>query len=795
MSSPERPLDEGSMAAGWIRDTSERTERRPTDVALLVSAGIVTLLAGMWAQTRSTVDANLFHTFNDLSDNLVGLAKSVYALGSIWAVLAVTVLLLVVRQGRAAWHGALGGAGAWAVAQLLNEILGTHSTGGLGVHVRLGDGPSFPVANVAAVTGLAFALAPYLVRPLRRVFAIVILLVSAAAMYLGAGFPSDVLGGIVLGFALAALVRVVFGSPGGRPSIAEVKTALTDMGYEVTQIGEAVEQVPRASVMDVVFSTGERARVDAFGRDQRDARVAAKAWHSLMYHDPGLPVFGSRIQQVEHIGYTLMLAERASVDAARLVRTGVGGADAAVLVTTSPQGTAIGACPVEQVTAAVLASAWAQLDRLHTAGIAHGNLDRIRVLVTGDGNVAFDDFTSADATGDQYRYDRDDAAMLVLTAQLVGDERAVAAAVDALGTDRIAEVIPVVQPAALPAGLTKGIKHQGKVLKELRGALATACGVDDVPPLKIKRLTLVNIGMLAGILFALAIAIPSLEGVDWASVQSEFEHAVWGWAVLALVLYPLVPTAWATALLGCVNRDLPFVPTVLTQLACTFLNLITPNGIGGTALQLDYLHKQGVPVASGGSAMVLSTGVGGAIQMALFLLAAAITATAVDSSSSSSSGSGTTTLWVIVIVAVVVGVILMVPKIRGKVVPAVQRAASDIWAVLRNPRKAMQLFGGDLAGNLVYPFLLGLCLMAFGAHLSFAQLVVVQIGAGMLGSVAPVPGGIGVQEAALTAGLTAFGIDSNTALATVLVFRGITFVLPPVFGFFTLQWLRRAGYA
>ena len=104
---------------------------------------------------------------------------------------------------------------------------------------------------------------------------------------------------------------------------------------------------------------------------------------------------------------------------------------------------------------------------------------------------------------------------------------------------------------------------------------------------------------------------------------------------------------------------------------------------------------------------------------------------------------------------------LRIPKVRGKVVPAVKRAATDIWAVLRNPKKAMQLFGGDLAGNLVYPFLLGLCLLAFGAHLDFAQLVVVQVGAGMLGNVAPVPGGIGVQEAALTAGLTAFGIDAQ----------------------------------
>ena len=104
--------------------------------------------------------------------------------------------------------------------------------------------------------------------------------------------------------------------------------------------------------------------------------------------------------------------------------------------------------------------------------------------------------------------------------------------------------------------------------------------------------------------------------------------------------------------------------------------------------------------------------------------------------------------------------------------PAVKRAASDIWAVSAIRRKALQLFGGDLAGNLIYPAMLGLCLLAFHQRLDFAELIVVQIGAGMLGSVAPVPGGIGVQEAALTAGLTSFGIPAAPALATVLVFRG-----------------------
>jgi uncharacterized membrane protein YbhN (UPF0104 family) len=384
--------------------------------------------------------------------------------------------------------------------------------------------------------------------------------------------------------------------------------------------------------------------------------------------------------------------------------------------------------------------------------------------------------------------------LLVLTADLVGDERAIAAMVAALGKERAGAVIPVVQPAALPGGLTKGVKHQGKSLKSLRGDLATATGAEDVPPLKIKRLSLLNIGMLIGVLFAVGIAFHSMEGIDWNSVQGEFEDATWAWALLAFVLWPLIPTAWATALMGCVNKDLPFVPTVLTQVACTFLNLITPNGIGGTALQIDYLHKQDVPVASAGSAMVLSTGVGGAIQMILFLSAAAITATAVDTSSSSDSSSSNALL-AIAVVAALVGVVLFIPKIKNKVVPAVKRAATDIWAVIRTPKKALQLVGGDTAGNLIYPALLGLCLLAFHQHLDFAQLVVVQVGAGMVGNVAPVPGGIGVTEAALTAGLTSFGIPAAPALATVLVFRGITFLIPPFFGFFTLRWLRAKGYA
>ena len=146
---------------------------------------------------------------------------------------------------------------------------------------------------------------------------------------------------------------------------------------------------------------------------------------------------------------------------------------------------------------------------------------------------------------------------------------------------------------------------------------------------------------------------------------------------------------------------------------------------------------------------------------------------------------------IVAVVAALIGALLLFPKLRGKVVPQIKRAASDVWAVLRTPKKALQLFGGALVGNLAGAAVLGLCLLAFGQHLAFAELLVVQLGAGVLASLAPVPGGVGVQGAALTGALTGFGVASAPALAAVFLYRGVTFVLPPIVGFFTLRWLRK----
>jgi uncharacterized membrane protein YbhN (UPF0104 family) len=66
--------------------------------------------------------------------------------------------------------------------------------------------------------------------------------------------------------------------------------------------------------------------------------------------------------------------------------------------------------------------------------------------------------------------------------------------------------------------------------------------------------------------------------------------------------------------------------------------------------------------------------------------------------------------------------------------------------------------------------------------------------ASLIGGAVPVPGGAGVVEAGLIAGLTSAGIPQDQAVAAVLIQRTFTAYLPPTWGWLTLAWMRRREY-
>ena len=124
----------------------------------------------------------------------------------------------------------------------------------------------------------------------------------------------------------------------------------------------------------------------------------------------------------------------------------------------------------------------------------------------------------------------------------------------------------------------------------------------------------------------------------------------------------------------------------------------------------------------------------------------------------------------------------------------VRDALSAVRTVSRLRNKRLQLFGGSLATQVLYALTLGFASHAYGFDLDLGQLLLVNTGATVFAAIVPVPGGIGVAEAGLTAGLVAVGVPESAAFAIALTHRLCSYYLPPIWGYFALRWLLHKDY-
>ncbi len=97
---------------------------------------------------------------------------------------------------------------------------------------------------------------------------------------------------------------------------------------------------------------------------------------------------------------------------------------------------------------------------------------------------------------------------------------------------------------------------------------------------------------------------------------------------------------------------------------------------------------------------------------------------------------------------------------------------------------AVAYWGFDIAA-------LGCCFRAFGGHPTVAVIVMGYF-LGTLGSLLPLPGGIGGVEGAMIGSFVAFGIGAGQALIAVLAYRAISFWLPTLPGIAGYIALRRS---
>jgi glycosyltransferase 2 family protein len=430
--------------------------RHPGDLVRLVTAlAILVVSAELVQRDRvGVLETNVFRLVNDLPGWLYPPLWAVMETGNLVAVPVIAAAAALTRRFRLAVNLAVAGAAAWLLARIVKQVVERGRPPGLldAVHLHgpTATGLGYVSGHAAVAVALASVASPYLSRPMRRVAWAVAAAVCIARLYVGAHLPLDVVGGAALGWAIGALVHLLLGAPGGRPSVERARRALAACGLDPGRVEPLGGPDDRRSARFVATTrSGERLFVKLIPRERRDADLLYRAWRRLVGGAAPDAGVSSPREQVQREAYLALLASRADVRAPAVVYAGPCDGDAGLLVQRFVPGRPLDEYQPEEVGDELLRAIWRQVAALREARIAHGDLGRQSVVVDERDRPWLVDFDQADAVAGDDLLDADVAELLASLAVRLGPERPLAAATEELGTTAVAQALRSARPAAL----------------------------------------------------------------------------------------------------------------------------------------------------------------------------------------------------------------------------------------------------------------------------------------------------------------------------------------------------------
>jgi uncharacterized membrane protein YbhN (UPF0104 family) len=806
------PLQVPVAPAGWQRWRSlvfapvgdGQRRRRGSDGVRLAAATAGLLCCVLVIHYGFRVDRTITRVLNPPPSAISWLVTLVYDAGSFGVTAALIVLALLARRWVVARDIGLSVAGTVAVAGLLILLLGADGGRGSGTVIS-GYYVRFPVFQIAIFMAVATAALPYLARPVQRLVEAFIGLSALASVVGGHGLPVNVLGSLAIGWGVTALVHLVFGSPLGLPATTDVVALLRDLGVPASQVHPLARQEWGVAKYAATLETATpgpapELGVSVYGRDAADAKLLAKTGRFLFYRDSGPTLTFTRLQQVEHEAYLTLRAGQAGVNAPEVIEAGRAGPSGdALIVCRLPPGTMLSAARPEDVTDQMLDSLLGQVLTLRAARLAHGEISGDTVLLDPvTQTAALTNYRSATSQAGEYVLDRDLASAIAAAAVVVGAERAAAAASRCLSAEVLTGVLQHLRRAGLNPVLARDLRGHKKLLDQVREQAARAESI-EVPKLaEPRRISVANLVLIIGTLIGGWALIGVL--IDVTQSFDTIIGADWLWVIAAFVLAQLAFAGSAVEDMGGVAGELQFGRVLALEIANSFSGLA-----GGTAAifatRVRFFQQQGYDASVALSSSAAVTTASWVIKTALFLISVPLAWGTLDLAEHPTAGADHV-VWLILIAVVgagiLIGLVLGIPKLRRLAAAKVRPRLLDMWAnarsVATSPVKVTQLLGGALGGQLAVALALSASLRAFGDHLSLPTLILVITLASVIGGVAPVPGGMGVVEAGLILGLTAAGVSEVDATAAVFIQRLFSAYLPPIWGWFSLMWLRRHEY-
>jgi uncharacterized protein (TIRG00374 family) len=775
--------------------------RHPADVARLVLnvalLGLLLLLSWLAPQGMRTFTDNLLELVGELPRPLAEGLVGVIQLIAVVLPVAIVISLL--------WHGRFVLLGLLAVAATLGAAtmaVLTHVTRHAVPVEHIGFerveswfiGGQFPSsAYICGATAVLICASPWLSYRWRRAGYVFMAAALVGRVMTATEVPIRLGLTLTAGAAIGSLVLVVLGGPRRRVDVDAVATALG-------QVGLPPRDVHRTSGEDdvpVFAVTGEDGHVHTatvIGRDQRDSDLLLYAWRILTRRslEQVSPV-GSPSRAVRREALSLSMFGAAGVVVPKPVAVAETDEEAAVLVTDQPDGIQLADLPEDDIDDALLDTLWQQVARLQQRRMAHRALDTQRIVIA-DGCPILVAPRQADLQASDEVLGADVAQVLACLAATVGPERAVASAARQLPVEALVRAVPLVQPAVFTGATRRAYRGDKQAVTDLRDHLADVAGVEHVEVAPVSRITVKGVVSLVGSV-VLGYYLLSLAS-NWDEIWTAFAEANLAFAVPIIVLISVTYVTGALTLHGAVMTHLSLTRTTAVMFGQEFLNRFTPADAGGMAMRVRYLQLNGEDTTVAAAAVGLTSAANGFVQAILLVVFLTWGGTS-DRLDDFEAPDWEPILIAILVVGLAISVLLYTRWgrriVRPIVAGAVGKIRRSVGTLARDPSKLMLLFGGATAGKLLRLGCFWLSVLAFGVDMSFPRVAALYMIANTVGSAVPSPGGVGGIEAAFTAVLIGYGVDSASAAASVLFFRVLTFWLVTVPDYVFLQYIQRKG--
>lgn len=435
------------------------------------------------------------------------------------------------------------------------------------------------------------------------------------------------------------------------------------------------------------------------------------------------------------------------------------------------------------------------LDIANSRGITHRRITPETLARLEDGTPIIAGWHNGDVASDKNNIALDKVQLLTLIAALIGIDNAIQAAIESWGRNTLADLLPFMQKAAIPASTRALPSVNKKMLEELNNKISAnvieQVNEEDVTAIRLSRF---NIRFFVSIVLAIIAGVVIITQLHLQELVKAIRMAN---PLLVLICLLCSIAAWigsAITLSSFMDDAKPSAWVLFcSQVASGFTAVSMPAGVGPAFVNLQLLKKQGYsPTAA--TAITSATWMIQAIMTTLVMFAIGI-----FTGRNVLSGMIPTHMFITVIglVTLIVSICMAIAPIRKKItkryLPILFAYGQKIKEMISKP---IQLFI-SIFGAIILVIAVGLgywiSLLAFDYYANPLETILLFLVANAAGSAIPTPGGLGAVEASLTFAFTSVGVPPTIALSATLLYRLMFYWLRIPLGAMSMRWLSKTG--